>query len=120
MAQGGWLESKSQKLSRWGSVLADKIQGASILGRWDLGGAGEAKLRVGGGGSLAGMQSGIWFYLPVSFPIPSLFPNPLFPPTLSNHPFPPLKILWWVVYGWDVVVGGGGRDKFGGSVPQVM
>ena len=72
--RGGWLEAKSQKLSRQGPVLEDKIQGASILGRGDLGGAREAKLWEGGGGSLAGMQSGIWYYSPVSFQSP-LFPN---------------------------------------------
>jgi hypothetical protein len=115
---GGWLEPKSQKLSRQGSVLADETRGASVLGRGDLGGAREAKLRVGGGGSLAGMQSGIWFDSPVSLPIPSLFPNPLLPSTLSDPPFPLPKILWWVVYGWHVVVGGGGREKIGGSAPK--
>ena len=79
-----------------------------------------SKAEGGWGGSLAGMQSGIWFYSPVSFPIPSVFPNPLFSHTLFNHPFPPPKIILWVVYGWDVVVGGGGRKKIGGSTPQVM
>jgi hypothetical protein len=74
------------------------------------------------GGSLAGMQSGGWFDLPVSFPGPSLFPNPLLLPTLSNPPFLLPKTLWWVVYGWDVVVGGGGgcgREKIGGSAPKL-
>ena len=33
------------------------------MGRGDLGGTREAKLREGRGGSLAGMQSGIWFYI---------------------------------------------------------
>ena len=36
-----------------------------------------SKAEGGWGGSLAGMQSGGWFDLPVSFPIPSLFPDPL-------------------------------------------
>ena len=103
---GGWLEPKSQKLSCQSSVLADKIQRASILCRGDLGGAREAKLREGGGGSLAGMQSGIWFYSPVSFPIPSLFPNPLLLlPSLIIHSHPLRSssglctdgMWWWVV-----------------------
>ena len=40
--EGAWLEPKSQNLSRWGSVLADKTWGTSGLGRENLGGAGEA------------------------------------------------------------------------------
>ena len=40
--EGAWLEPKSQNLSRWGSVLADKTWRTSGLGREDLGGAGEA------------------------------------------------------------------------------
>ena len=39
---GGWLVPKSQKLSHRGSVLADEIWGASVLGRGDLGRAREA------------------------------------------------------------------------------
>ena len=74
--------------------------------------------REGGGGSLAGMQSGDQFDLPVPFPIPSLYPDPLLFPTLSNTPLPLPKTLWWVVYGWHVVVGGGGREKIGGSTPK--
>jgi hypothetical protein len=64
------------------------------------------------------MESESWFDLPESFPIPSLSPNPLLLPTLSNPPFSLPKTLWCVVYGWDVVVGGGGREMFGGSVPK--
>ena len=45
---GGWLEPKSQKLSHQGSVLAEEMQGASVLGRRDLCGGREAKPRVGG------------------------------------------------------------------------
>ena len=84
--KGGLLEPKSQKLSHQGSVLADDTCRASVLGRRDLDGARTAKLREGGGGSLTGMQSGIWFDSPVSFQIPSLFPNPLPPqPFLILH-----------------------------------
>ena len=56
--RGGCLVPKHQKLSRRGSVLADKIWWASVLGRGDLGRAREVYLREGRGGSLAGMQSG--------------------------------------------------------------
>ena len=45
---GGWLEPKSQNLSHRGSVLAEETRGASVLGRGDLCGGREAKLRVGG------------------------------------------------------------------------
>ena len=45
---GGWLEPKSQKLSHRGSVLAEEMRGASVLGRGDLCGGREAKLRVDG------------------------------------------------------------------------
>ena len=75
---GGLVGAKSQKLSCQGSVLANETWGASVLGREDLGGAREAKLREGGGGSLAGMQTGIWF----DSPIPSQ--SPLFFPTLYS------------------------------------
>ena len=57
------------------------------------------------------MQSGDWFDLLVSFPISSLFLDPLLFPTLSNPPLQLPKTLWWVVYRWHVVVGGGGREK---------
>ena len=77
-----------------------------------------SKAEGGWGGSLAGMQSGGWFDLPVSFPIPSLFPNLLLLPTLSSPPLLLPKTLWWVVYGWHAVVGGGGREKIGGSTPK--
>ena len=116
--RGGWLEPKSQKLSRRGSVLADEMWWTSDLGRGDLGGSRKTKLREGRGGSLAGMQAGIWIDSPVSFPVPSLFSHPLLLPTPSNPPFPLPKTLWWVVYRWDVVVGGGGREKIGGSTPK--
>ena len=46
--EGGWLEPKSQKLSHQGSVLAEEMWEASVLGRGDLCGGREAKLRVGG------------------------------------------------------------------------
>ena len=61
------MEPKSQKLSCWSSFLTDETWEASVLSRGDLGGARKEKLREGGGGSLAGMQSGIWFYSPISF-----------------------------------------------------
>ena len=35
---------------------------------------------------------------------------------LNGLPLP--KTLWWVVYGWHVVVGGGGREKIGSSTPK--
>ena len=68
--------------------------------------------REGGGGSLAGMQreAGLTYLYPSQ--------SPLLFPTLSNTPLPLPKTLWWVVYGWHVVVGGGGREKIGGSAPK--
>ena len=53
-------------------------------------------------------------------PNPLCFSQPSTPHTLFNHPFPPPKIILWIVYGWDVVVGGGGREKIGGSALQVV
>jgi hypothetical protein len=61
---------------------------------------------------------GSWFDLSVPFPIPPIYPDALLFHTLSNTPLPFPKTLWWVVYGWHVVVGGGGREKIGGSAPK--
>ena len=99
--------------------MADETRGASVLGKGILGGGREAQLRKGGGGYSAGMQSESWFDLPESFPIASLFLNPLLLSTLSIPPFPLHKTLWWVVHVWDVVVGGGGSEKIRRSA-QVM
>ena len=46
--EGGLVEPKSQNLSHRGSVLAEETRGASVLGRGDLCGGREAKLRMGG------------------------------------------------------------------------
>ena len=75
---GGLVRAKSPKLSCQGSVLPNETWGASVLGRGDLGGARKAKLREGVGGSLAGIQTRIWF----DSPIPSQ--SSLFFPTLYS------------------------------------
>ena len=103
-------------MSRRDLVLADKTWGALfwVEGTW----VGPGNTAEGGWGwFFSWYAKGGRFDLPVPFPIPPLFPDPLLFPTLSNTPLPLPKTLWWVEYGWHVV-GGGGREKIGGSAPK--
>ena len=55
---GGLVGAKKPKTESPGLNFGRQNMGASVLGRGNLGRAWKAWLREGGGGSLAGMQSG--------------------------------------------------------------
>ena len=111
---GSWLEPK---MSHRDSVLADKTWGPLFWVEETWVGPGNAA-EDGWGWFFSWYAKGGRFDLPVPFPIPPLFTDPLLFPTLSNTPLLLPKTLWRVVYGWHVVVGGGGREKIGGSAPK--